>query len=393
MSWSIQIGGPWYARWVDAVSVTLAIALVAVTAIAVRLSIVRKRQAAEFDRERRLLVKQSELSLALAAREALFLAAPGPVLMYAHDGHLVRANSQARDQPRLVADPPPAELDEAVARVLAGGAFDTAELTVYGPERRRYEAQLRPYATEHGPGCIAVLMDVSSATDFREARSLFSAGVSHELRTPLARILALTDTVALPLDEHERMVTIDHIRAEIDAMRQLIEEMVLLVQLESGELGGIGERADVDRAVDDCVARHAAAARANGMRIESQTTRGLVAAVLPRLLDVVLDNLVGNAITHAGNGSTISVNARGLAGAVELWVQDSGTGIPEDHVARVFERFYRVEGARSGPGTGLGLAIVKHIAEEYGGRATIESVTGEGTTITVVLPAPAAVRA
>ena len=80
-----------------------------------------------------------------------------------------------------------------------------------------------------------MLVDVSSETDFREARSLFSAGVSHELRTPLARILALIDTLALPLNEDEASGTIEQIRAEIDAMRQLIEEMVLLVQLESGE--------------------------------------------------------------------------------------------------------------------------------------------------------------
>ncbi len=376
----------------NAVTVTLALALVAVSAVAVRIAIDRRRRAVEYAAENRLTVPQSELSVALGSREALFLAAPGPVLMYAADGHLVRANALAREQPLLTGDPPPPELAAGIAAILAGEPFASAELTVYGPDRRRFEARLRPYATPAGPGCLAMLVDVSSETDFREARSLFSAGVSHELRTPLARILALTDTVALPLDENERQATIDQIRAEIDSMRQLIEEMVLLVQLESGELTGIGERADVDRAVFECVARHAADAETNGMTIRPQTTRGLVAAVLPRLLDVVLDNLVANAITHAGHGTTVRVGARGLAGAVELWVQDTGAGIPPEHVARVFERFYRVEGARSGPGTGLGLAIVKHIAEEYGGRATVESVPGDGTTITVVLPAPAAVR-
>ena len=376
----------------QAVTITLALALLVVSAIAVRIALDRTKQRARYEAENRLTVPQSELSMALASREALFLAAPGPVLMYAADGRLVRANGLAREQPLLVSDPPPPELASGVERILGGDPSETVALTVYGPDRRRFEARLRPYATPEGPGCLAMLVDVSAETDFREARSLFSAGVSHELRTPLARILALTDTVALPLNEDERMATIDQIRAEIDAMRQLIEEMVLLVQLESGELTGIGERADVDHAVHECVVRHQAAADTNGMTITSQTTRGLVAAVLPRLLDVVLDNLVANAITHAGPGTTVSVGARGLAGAVELWVQDTGGGIPPEHVARVFERFYRVEGARSGPGTGLGLAIVKHIAEEYGGRASIESVPGDGTTITVVLPAPAAVR-
>ena len=87
----------------------------------------------------------------------------------------------------------------------------------------------------------------------------------------------------------------------------------------------------------------------------------------------MLDNLVENAIRHAGQGERIELRVRGLSGAVELVVHDSGGRIPPEHLGRVFERFHRVENARSGPGTGLGLAIVKHIAEEYGGRATAES--------------------
>ena len=232
-----------------------------------------------------------------------------------------------------------------------------------------------------------------SETDFREARSLFSAGVSHELRTPLARILALTDTVALPLDENERQATIDQIRAEIDSMRQLIEEMVLLVQLESGELTGIGERADVDRAVVECVARHAAAAEANGMTIRPQTTRGLVAAVLPRLLDVVLDNLVANAITHAGHGTTVRVGARGLAGAVELWVQDTGrrdsSGARRPRVRAVLPG--RGRPLRPGHGTRASRSSNTSPRSTAAARPSSPS-PGDGTTITVVLPAPAAVR-
>jgi signal transduction histidine kinase len=110
------------------------------------------------------------------------------------------------------------------------------------------------------------------------------------------------------------------------------------------------------------------------------------------MLDAVLDNLVENAVRHAGSGERIEVRARGLSGAVEIVVHDTGGRIPSAHLGRIFERFHRVEDARSGPGTGLGLAIVKHIAEEYGGRATAESSPETGTTLRVVLPAPAAVR-
>ena len=91
------------------------------------------------------------------------------------------------------------------------------------------------------------------------------------------------------------------------------------------------------------------------MSLGTAVTRGLVAAVAPRLVDAVLDNLVENAIHHAGEGEAI---VRGLSGAVEIVVHDTGGRIPPDHLARVFERFYRIEDARSGPGTGLGLAIV-----------------------------------
>ena len=140
------------------------------------------------------------------------------------------------------------------------------------------------------------------------------------------------------------------------------------------------------------MARHGASAEQAGVRLEGGSTRGLVAAIAPALFDTVLDNLVENAIRHAGRGAAVSVSARGLAGAVELTVADSGRGIPPEHLGRVFERFYRVEGARSGPGSGLGLAIVKHIAEAHGGRATLTSAPAAGVTVRIVLPAPAARR-
>jgi signal transduction histidine kinase len=110
-------------------------------------------------------------------------------------------------------------------------------------------------------------------------------------------------------------------------------------------------------------------------------------------VDVILDNLLENAIRHAGKGADVDVTARGLAGAVELSIADTGAGVPAEHLSRVFERFHRVEGSRAGPGTGLGLAIVKHIAEAHGGRAVMDSVEGQGTTVRVTLPAPAAAPA
>src|SRR4029078_13448975 len=107
----------------------------------------------------------------------------------------------------------------------------------------------------------------------------------------------------------------------------------------------------------------------------------LLVPVPPRLVEAVLDNLVENAIRRAGEGESIEVRIRGLSGAVDLVVHDTGGRIPPDHLGRVFERFHRVEDARSGPGTGLGLAIVKHIAEEYGGRGTAASSPSSGAAM------------
>jgi signal transduction histidine kinase len=372
-------------------------AVLAITLAALVVMLLRSRRDArereELRRELRETVPRTELSAALASRDAVMAAASMPVLLLDGAGNVVRANPAAREAgPELAGPETQPGLAAAATRAAAGEPVRDVELTVYSPERRRFSARIRAYGTGDDTGVAVVLSDQSSEADYRDARRLFSAGVSHELRTPLQRILALVETLALPLDDVERADTIAQARAEVDAMRQLIEDMILLVRLESHELGDKEEQTDVTTAVEACVARHTAAARAASMSLGTAVTRGLVAAVAPRLVDAVLDNLVENAIRHAGAGEAIVVRARGLSGAVEIVVHDTGGRIPPDHLSKVFERFYRVEDARSGPGTGLGLAIVKHIAEEYGGRATAESAPATGTNIRVVLPAPAAVR-
>ncbi|HSD03965.1 MAG TPA: HAMP domain-containing sensor histidine kinase [Gaiellales bacterium] len=377
----------------EPLAAVLAIALAATVAVMVLRGRSAAREREALERELREMVPRSELSAALASRDAVMAAASSPVLLFDTDGQVVRANPAAREAgPELAGPATQPELSDAAVRGAAGEPVRDVELTVYSPERRRFRARIRGFGSGPDAGAAVVLSDQSSEADYRDARRLFSAGVSHELRTPLQRILALVETLALPLDEAERSEMIAQARAEVDAMRQLIEDMILLVRLESHELPDKDEQTDVTAAVEACVARHTAAARAASMSLGTAVTRGLLAAVAPRLVDAVLDNLVENAIHHAGTGESIVVRARGLSGAVEIVVHDTGGRIPPDHLSRVFERFYRVEDARSGPGTGLGLAIVKHIAEEYGGRATADSNPSTGTNMRVVLPAPAAVR-
>jgi two-component system, OmpR family, phosphate regulon sensor histidine kinase PhoR len=377
---------------------------VAIAAVAVALGVAvvmlvraRSRQAehrAAIARRLRDTVPRSELSEAWAARDALMAAVPGPVLVFDGERRLVRANAVAREDAGALLDlEAQPELAAAVDRALADGSSGgDLELTVYEPDRRRYRARVQTFRGEPGPRCVVVLTDESAEADYRDARRLFSAGVSHELRTPLQRILGLVETFGLDLPDDARAEIIAQARLEVDGMRRLIEDMIMLVQLESHGFDGSGTPTEMAEAVAACLQRHAAAAAGASMTLEAQANRGLVVAVPPRLVEAVLDNLVENAIRHAGAGERIEVRVRGLSGAVELVVHDTGGRIPPEHLGRVFERFHRVEDARSGPGTGLGLAIVKHIAEEYGGRATAESSPAAGTTMRVVLPAPAAIR-
>jgi signal transduction histidine kinase len=378
---------------------TAAIAALAVAlGIALVLLVRGRRDQAQreeaFARDLRDRVPRSELSEARAGRDALMAAVPNPVLVFDADRQLVRANALARDEASALLDlSSQPDLAAAVESALAGGPpAREVGLTVYEPDRRRYRAHIQAFRGEGGVRCVVVLTDESAEADYRDARRLFSAGVSHELRTPLQRILGLVETLGLDLPDEGRAEIIAQARLEVDGMRRLIEDMIMLVQLESHRFDGSAEPTDMAEAVAACLRRHTQAAAEASMLLTAHANRGLVVAVPPRLVEAVLDNLVENAIRHAGEGESVEVRVRGLSGAVEVVVHDSGGRIPPDHLARVFERFHRVEDARSGPGTGLGLAIVKHIAEEYGGRATAESSPTSGTTMRVVLPAPAAVR-
>jgi signal transduction histidine kinase len=372
----------------------LAVALVAAVVMLVRTRSQEAEREAAAARRLRDTVPRSELSEAWAARDALMAAVPGPVLLFDADRRLVRANALAREEAGSLLDlDAHPDLAAAVDAALSDGAGrGDLELTVYEPDRRRYRAHVQAFRGDAGSRCVVVLTDESAEADYRDARRLFSAGVSHELRTPLQRILGLVETLGLDLPDDGRAELIAQARLEVDGMRRLIEDMIMLVQLESHRLDGSAEPTDMAEAVEACLQRHTAAAAEASMTLEAQVNLGLVVAVPQRLVEAVLDNLVENAVRHAGTGERIDVRVRGLAGAVELVVHDTGGRIPPDHLGRVFERFHRVEDARSGPGTGLGLAIVKHIAEEYGGRATAESSPAAGTTMRVVLPAPAAVR-
>jgi len=334
---------------------------------------------------------RDELLSVVSTRDAILGAAPLPILVFDADAVVVRANRAARRLfdgvgPGAPAASIGASLDEAVRRVVRTAEPIDQELVLDRPDRRTFEGHLRSHVDGADRGAVAVLLDISASVDFREARRLFSAAVSHELRTPLARILGLAETLALPQSDEEREALLAQTETEIDNMRRLVDEMLLLASLDRGKAAVAEGVSDAGRIAEDVVADRRSRRAQRNRALAVVAAHGLSVGVAPRLLEVVIGNLVDNALRHAGGDATVDVSVQGGEGEVEIVVRDSGVGIPPQHLPHVFERFYRGEASRSGPGSGLGLAIVKHVVEAHDGEVAVDSRPGCGTTVRLVLP-------
>ncbi|HEY1480065.1 MAG TPA: ATP-binding protein [Gaiellales bacterium] len=335
-------------------------------------------------------VHRDELAAVLFSREAVLEATPLPVLILDGDGRIARVNASARvalggvDIGSSASDLAP-ELGQAVAGVLSGPPVNQVEM-VAGAERRVWLAHLRSHPDADRRAAVAVLVDVTEDVDFREARRLFSAAVSHELRTPLQRIVGLVDTLALPLSDGERAELVQAAEHEVQRMRELVDEMLLLAALDRGQAALAEGDCDASSVAERVVSARVTRARQNGMTLRVDAAPGLRVPIGEQLLEVVIGNVVDNALKYAGEGAEVEVGVRGRAGEVEIAVSDTGVGIAPEHLPHVFERFFRGEQSRSSPGSGLGLAVVKHIVEAHGGRARAESRAGEGAVVRLVLP-------
>jgi len=225
-----------------------------------------------------------------------------------------------------------------------------------------------------------------------EVRRDFVANVSHELKTPITSIKGFVETLqegaAENREDRDRFLEI--IAKQSQRMTAIIEDLLVLARLE-GERGGElllmqdTKVEDVLNSVRDlCKAR----AEQKNIEISVSCQNRQKITVDPSLIEQALVNLVDNAIKYSGPNSLIRVIAENVANQVAIRVIDQGPGIPADHLPRLFERFYRVDKARSRKlgGTGLGLAIVKHIASVHKGRVEVESEVGRGSMFTIFLP-------
>ncbi|MEI7438074.1 MAG: HAMP domain-containing sensor histidine kinase [Thermoleophilia bacterium] len=314
-------------------------------------------------------------------------AIPAACFTVGTSGRIVHINTLgAREFPILTLGGAPetwsASLAEVVHRVMLGGDSIALETIFLGDPAR----SLRVTAVQYAKGVLVMLVDVTEDVDFEEARRTFSAAVSHELRTPLARILGLAETLALPDVEDERDELVIQIENEVDGMRRLIDEMLLLAALDRGRLAVADGIADACAIAEHVVADARQRRIGRGREITLTAPGEVDVPVAGRLFEVVIQNLVDNALIHGGPEAVVDVTVTTAQDQAFINVSDTGAGIASQHLPFVFQRFYRGDAARSGPGSGLGLALVKHIIEAHGGTVVAESDGATGTTIRVVLP-------
>ena len=220
---------------------------------------------------------------------------------------------------------------------------------------------------------------------FDALRTGFTAAVSHELRTPLARILALLETAELP--DADIPALLDQARAEVENAGALIDEILFLSELESGrEIVSLGHTTALPLLEDLIASEEAAAARA-GVELRATGDPTVDVPLRPRMLRMLAENLTENAIRYAGHGATFTLSIERAGEFAVLTAADDGIGVPTEQLARIFERFYRGDSARSSRGTGLGLAIVKHLVAATGGEVEADGDRGRGLRIRCIFPA------
>jgi two-component system phosphate regulon sensor histidine kinase PhoR len=249
---------------------------------------------------------------------------------------------------------------------------------------------MTPLQGEETSGYLVILQDLTHVRRLETVRRDFISNISHELRTPLAGLKALVETLrdgALQ-DPPAARRFLSRMDAEVDALTQMVQELLTLSRIESGKAPLRLSPTSVDEIVLPPIERLRPQAEREELLINSFLPTGLpqVLADVERARQVV-SNLVHNAIKFTPGGGVITVAAQLDGKQVVISVEDSGVGIPLKDLPRIFERFYKADRARSGGGTGLGLAIARHIVQGHGGRIWVESVEGQGSKFYFSLPA------
>ncbi|HEV7745946.1 MAG TPA: ATP-binding protein [Pyrinomonadaceae bacterium] len=279
---------------------------------------------------------------------------------------------------------------------LKGTERSGVKVETHGPERLVFDLRVVPLSGSNGKrdsaqGALGVFIDVTRLERLEQVRQEFLSNVSHELRTPLTAILAFIETLeAGAIDDKEasqRFLSI--IRRNATRMHDLIDDILELSQIEAGNVPVKTEEFELAPVVNDVLASLATKAEAQGIMLRNDVAVDVMVCADARRLEQMLTNLIENAIKFNRESGTVTISHEAAPDQrSRIIVEDSGEGIPAQHLERLFERFYRVDRARSRDmgGIGLGLAIVKHLARAHGGEVSVTSELGKGSAFTIELP-------
>ena len=274
---------------------------------------------------------------------------------------------------------------------LKGKERSGVKVQTHGPERQVFDLRVVPIGGNgSGPeGALGVFFDITRTERLEIVRQEFLSNVSHELRTPLTAIIAFVETLETgameDAESSQRFLSI--IRKNASRMHGLIDDILELTAIEGGNVTLRAATVDLRELVVDVCASLAAKAAGHNVSLVNQVQPEVTVYADSRRLEQMLTNLIDNGIKFSREGGTVTI--RHESGTRDqIFVEDNGDGIPAQHLERLFERFYRIDRARSRDmgGTGLGLAIVKHLALLHGGEVTVNSELGKGTIFTIHLP-------
>ncbi|MDQ4081046.1 MAG: ATP-binding protein [Gemmatimonadota bacterium] len=276
------------------------------------------------------------------------------------------------------------ELRDALDAALAGETVSELEVAIGG---RTLAITARPLA--HG-GAVLAAFDLTELRRLETIRRDFVANVSHELKTPLTVIGGFAETLADPgLDQAQRDRFAHTIVANVRRMQRIVDDLLDLSRIESGGWVPAPVSVDLATAAAEAIAPCRDSASEKNIALDVDiASDATTATVDPTALRQVIANFVENAIRYTSSGGHVTIFASRESQGVWVGVRDTGIGIGAEHLPRIFERFYRVDPARSreAGGTGLGLAIVRHLAEAHGGNVRAESTPGRGTTVAAFFP-------
>ncbi len=342
-------------------------------------------QSADHERTRAHDVELERDRLALAVDAAI----DGVVIVDANGETVLRSSTAERFHDARHADALAAEAMQQLLDAARRGEAGQRELQLFGPPRQTLHVRAQPLVSDHEiVGAVAFVRDVSETRRVESVRRDFVANVSHELKTPIGALTLLAETISSSPNAAVMQQLAERVVREADRLGRIVDDLLDLSLIEAQE-NPTREPFPVPLLIGDAVDQIRAAADLADVPLTIVLPIPDVEIVCDRRQVLsALVNLLENAVKYSDEGAGVEVAARLETGRVCVTVSDHGIGIPKRDLERIFERFYRVDRARSRQtgGTGLGLSIVRHVVQVHGGEVTVESVEGEGSSFTLHMP-------